>query len=238
MVISPISSVSYRNNVYFASKHKKQSNPAIRKLAVPAAATILAIAPMKTSANYNFDVEDANRVEIVDHMRVIEDVAEIQQRKIVQRGTIKDASPIYGDAIMELISDNGGETGYMQLTFKNVSRYKGHITENGKKVSVPIKDKITRAIEVDTLKTVNTCVKDNSTKEEVGHFSKYYVSGPGKIFSVRYVDDESNKILKDYESKIPNMDIEITEELYENLKGFLGDQVQYKTEERIKTGVY
>lgn len=244
MAISPISSVSFNNynNVTFAGRKNKEhhnnvSNPVSHKLAVPTAALMLAMMPSNAVSAPEWETE--NRIEYIQERDIenLDDAAtyriepqEEKDYKVVQRSTIKNASPTYGDCFMELVSSDGGKTGHIVLNFKDARRYNGFVNENGERKKVPIKKITSYALNLDTLKKVNNHSYDITTGK-TNVYPTYHVTGSTKIFT-RHVRDNEQKTFVRNDSNERNMDIEVNEETFNSLRSFVGDLIPYKEVDR------
>ena len=242
MAISPVSSVSFNNynNVTFAGRKNKEhhtgaSNPVSHKLAVPTAALMLAMMPSNAVSAPEW--ENENRIEYIQERDIdnLDDAATYRiepqenKRKVLQKTTILEASPKYGNCIMELVTDDGGKTGNLILTFEENTKYNGFINDNGERKKIPLMRTTLHSVEVDTLKTINNRLRSYDPDSE---FPVRYVSGKAKIVNIVRRDDGTNIVEKMNSHDYPNRKYEITKEFYNDLKKFLGDLVPYTTENK------
>ena len=157
--------------------------------------------------------------------------AQEKQREVIQKAEIRNASPKYGNCLMEIVSDDGGKTGYMILTFVENVKFNGYIDNgNGERKKVPMIKTTFHSVEVDTLKTINS--HPNPYNLDYSYPTRYVV-GKTTIVNIVQRNDGSN-IYERYSSKdYPNEKYEITKEFYNDLKNFLGDLVPYSTEDKF-----
>ena len=226
MAIRAVSSVNFNNynNISFESRKNKEkhsikvSKPISHKLAVPTAALILSMIPANVSSTSAWESE--NRIEYSQ---------ESDKREVLQRTNILNASPKYGNCVMELVTDDGGKTGNLILKFEENTKFNGFIDgENGERKKVPMIKKTFHSVEVDTLKTINNHPNKNNLNYS---YPTRYVVGKTTIVNIVTRNDGTN-VIERYSSKdYPNEHYEITKEFYNDLKNFLGDLVPYKTED-------
>lgn len=242
MSIRPISSVSLNNysSVTFAGRkskehHNNASNPVSHKLAVPTAALMLAMMPSNATTIPEWETE--NRIEY-SQARDIDNLADAatyrmepqeNKRKVLQKATILEASPKYGNCIMELVTDDGGKTGDMILTFEENTKYNGFVNINGERKKIPLIRTTLHSVEVDTLKTIISRLRSYDPDSE---YPVRYVAGKAKIVNIVRRDDGTNIVEKMNSHDYPNRKYEITEDFYNDLKNFLGDLVPYTTENK------
>lgn len=157
--------------------------------------------------------------------------AQEKQREVIQKAEIRNASPEYGNCLMEIVSDDGGKTGYMILTFVENAKFNGYIDNgNGERKKVPMIKTTFHSVEVDTLKTINR--HPNPYNLDYSYPTRYVV-GKTTIVNIVQRNDGSN-ITERYSSEdYPNEKYEITKEFYNDLKNFLGDLVPYSTEDEF-----
>lgn len=160
---------------------------------------------------------------------------EKKEYKVVQRGTIEDASPTYGDCLMELVSNDGGKTGHIVLNFKEARRYNGFVNENGERKKVPMKKFTSYALNLDTLKKVNVHSYDIITGK-TNVYIEYNVTGSTKIFSRHVRDNEESAVVRN-DSNERNMDIKVSEKAFNSLRDFVGDLIPYVEVDR-ETDLY
>lgn len=140
MAISPVSAVSFgnkHNNVNFEGrKHRNgeeyHSTPIREKLAVPLAATVLAMSPMASSAKPLNDVEfaDAHRIEMVNDVASID---EMHDGRVVGSKTfagVREGNLSY-DVKVDLVNTKGG-SGYDEI----------YITHKSPVDTNPLKNKV------------------------------------------------------------------------------------------------
>ena len=140
MAISPVSAVTFgnnHNNVNFEGrKHRNgeeyHSTPIREKLAVPLAATVLAMSPMASSAKPLNDVEfaDAHRIEMVNDVASID---EMHDGRVVGSKTfagVREGSLSY-DVKVDLVNTKGG-SGYDEI----------YITHKSPVDTNPLKNKV------------------------------------------------------------------------------------------------
>ena len=140
MAISPVSAVTFgnkHNNVNFEGrKHRNgeeyHSTPIREKLAVPLAATVLAMSPMASSTKTLNDVEfaDAHRIEMVNDVASID---EMHDGRVVGSKTfagVREGSLSY-DVKVDLVNTKGG-SGYDEI----------YITHKSPVDTNPLKNKV------------------------------------------------------------------------------------------------
>ena len=227
MSIRPISSVSFNNynSLAFEGRknkehHNNASNPVSHKLVVPTAALMLAMMPSNAASVPEWEIE--NRIEYSQECDIdnLDDAATYRmepqenKRKVLQRANVLDASPRYGKCLMELVTDDGGKTGKIMLNFQEIEKYsKGRVREKNTIYS----------LELDTLKTRTNVSIDGKTS-----FDSYYICGPTKVISK--TANEKGEYGDEYVKIHPNMNIEITKEFFDNLRGFVGDLIPHVNE--------
>ena len=244
MSVRPISNVSLNNynNVTFGAKKSRKTanplnhgNPVSHKLAVPTAALVLATMPQSSSAIPEW--ENINTIEYSQELEHLDDAAtyrlvpeEKQERKVLQKATVLNASPKYGNCLMELVSDDGGKTGNMILTFEENTKFNGYIDgEKGERIKVPMIKTTLHSVEVDTIKTVHNHPNRNNLNYS---YPTHYVVGKTTIVNIVRRNDGTNIVERMSSKDYPNEEYELTKEFYNDLKSFLGDLVPYKTEDK------
>lgn len=240
MSIRPISSVSFNNynSVTFSGRKNREhnnnaSNSVTHKLAVSTATLMLAMMPSNATSVPEW--ENENRVEYSQDLENFVDIdtyrlePQENKRKVLQRETILNASPKYGNCIMEVVTDDGGKTGDMILTFEENTKYNGFVNIDGERKKIPLIRTTLHSVEVDTLKTINSRLRSYDPDSE---YPVRYVSGKAKIVNIVRRDDGTNIVEKMNSHDYPNRKYEITEDFYNDLKNFLGDLVPYTTENK------
>lgn len=225
MAILPVSSLSFKSNYnnfgFEGRKDKKvQTNsiPISHKLAVPLAATVLAMTPAPANSLNIIEDYQTNDIELVDD----------NGDKVVARTKCQDVSPTYGSCEVEFMSNDGNDSDaeYLNLCFNRNTSYNKTVVKDGEKIKVPVELVSNVSLRVDTLLAKNILRKYSDGKTE--NVTKYYVIGPSSYYRslTNKATNENNVTLK----KELRDEIEIYESFYDALKETCGNDVQYKYE--------
>lgn len=240
MAIAPITSVSFKNNyngVNFEGKKRNSGNNSgmtpMKKLAVPLAATVLAMTPSNVSAKYDMDAEPvttevmANDTVAYKYMDYEGYDRSYPDKKIRiffldTDGNLNNES----EALMVQRNEN--------ITYKRPVRGADgkfvKLPDGSTKRAITIKESQYTMI-INTLKHEVRTNIDANGKKSTEDF--YYIIGPTTNI-IKEVDKASARIIKNKTSNSIK-ELEISEKFYNDLVDTLKDKVEYKTVRTTKT---
>lgn len=234
MAIAPITSVSFKNNydqINFEGKKGNHGNNSgltpMKKLAVPLAATVLAMTPSNVSAKYNMDAEPVT-TEVMANDTVAYKYLDYEgydrsypDKKI--RIFFLDTDGNLNNESEALMVQRNENTTYTRPVRGADGKFV-ILPDGSTKRALTIK-KIESTMIIDTLKhEVRTNIHADGKKSTEDF---YYIKGPTRNI-VKEVDKASARIIKNKTSNFIG-ELEISEKFYNDLVDTLKDKVAYKT---------
>lgn len=210
MAISPVSSVSFRNNygqVNFEGRKEKSeyhSSSFTNTLRSIPLATLIALSPLNTTQAQTT----------------------APQEEIVYLQNIDDSLNGSGAVNVWFISTDGDNSNAEKVKFVATEK---KYASNRQKEYVTI-----RQCEPKVLKKVRVTVKDDYSDHVV---TRYYVSGPGKTDKIINKMNPSSDIgtqISKKTYKYDEQEIKISEDVYNYLKDVMNDEVKYVNETRTE----
>lgn len=240
MAIAPITSVSFRNNynqINFEGKKGEHGNNSgmtpMKKLAVPLAATVLAMTPSNVSAKYNMDAEPVT-TEVMANDTVAYKYMDYEgydrsyPDKKIRIFFLDTDGNLNNDA--EALMVQTTETVHYNRLAKDAN---GELIKlpNGYPKKIPTIRETQNTMRIDTLKhEIRTNIHEDG-KKVVEDF--YYIKGPST--SIRQDFDRATKEMVSSSTSKFVRELEISEQFYNDLVDTLKDKVEYKTVRTTKT---